>query len=936
VKKLENSEFIKKLRAKDPKIDITFNAERSAIAMARGKITPPMSVAKLKETPYAEARRFIKENSAILGDIDGDTELSDERATTDHRDMTHVAFGQRHGNAIVLGASLSIHYMANGAIYMIKSNLAPAIDLPTKPKLTSGQAIKIAQKHASRNAVPFEKMKPALVVVDAKTLHLENEEQKYYLCWQLGILAPSGKGNPDWIYLVDAIGGKVLLRYSALQTGTGTGYYSTGAALNSELSGAIYRLRDTVTSSGWPVAAKPAIHTYDDAGSSSCTLTNYSEDADDIWGDTAPPARVDNQRPEVDLHRFIGYVLNYYYATFGYNSWDGAGADVQGHTHNEYYNNNAFWSSFYHQIYFADGDGTSYDFMCPLDVVAHELTHGVNHGFNIVQTYDGETGALNEAIADLFGYLIATDYPADCPQPWIHGDQYNITGHGRNMADPARDEFGVVQYDATNNTTKYNSAVNGYYPDHYSIRYTGSSDYHGVHINCPIISHAVYLMIAGGTNRVSGIAVTAIGAIPIEQMLYHVISTPGLLTNSSDFGDFRLAFIEACQTLYPDNLDYLATVKTAFLAVGIGPDLYIRDTLADTGNEPGTLSCMSPDIILRQQPADAAALTLISDTTNGSLCEQIELGPNDHYVYFRIFNRGADAASGTFRLFISPVSTFPTPASWTEVGHYDFPSVASGGLWVPTAANECITLTSAVINALGIGHFCFIGIIESTDDPAPDRTLISSVSEFHDFISHSNNYAWRNCDIVDLIPDAMGNIPITDHTFQINDLDGKDIYRELEIDAHDLPEGTQVIMLMPATKLIGLKAFEAQVLSPKVQRVAMNKAGEEAADGQMQRRQIPLTQLATASNIGKTALAMIKERELKTLRPLYVTPGKVIQLAGITTKRKEKVNVRFIVKFPKNAGTRDATLAFRERTKDGVIGQMNYVFRIREGKNKQK
>jgi Zn-dependent metalloprotease len=141
---------------------------------------------------------------------------------------------------------------------------------------------------------------------------------------------------------------------------------------------------------------------------------------------------------------------------------------------------------------------------------------------------------------------------------------------GRNMIDPSRDAAGVVQYNATNNTTKYNSMRNGFYPDHYSIRYTGTRDEHGVHINCPIITHAVYLMMNGGTHRLSNVTVTAIGVAPVEQMLFEVIST-GLLTNSSDFADFRLAFIQACQTLYPDNLHYLATVKTAFHAVGIGP-----------------------------------------------------------------------------------------------------------------------------------------------------------------------------------------------------------------------------------------------------------------------------------------------------------------------------------------------------------------------------
>jgi hypothetical protein len=130
---------------------------------------------------------------------------------------------------------------------------------------------------------------------------------------------------------------------------------------------------------------------------------------------------------------------------------------------------------------------------------------------------------------------------------------------------------------------------------------------------------------------------------------------------------------------------------------------------------------MSPDIILRRQHADTATLALIGDVNNASLCEDIELGgtAHDHYVNFRIFNRGSVPGSDTFRLFILPVSTFPSPASWHEVGHYDFASIAaSGGMWLPTAGSQCIALTATLIQSLVTGHFCFIGVIESSDDSA--------------------------------------------------------------------------------------------------------------------------------------------------------------------------------------------------------------------------
>lgn len=937
------SKLIEPFRARDPKVAVTLNPEQSAISILRGKLADPVRLDDLRKAPFDHARAFLNRNRGLLGKIDMETELEDARVTTDRQGMTHVIFNQKYGPATVLGGTLSAHYDEEGTLYLIKSDLASSIDLPKAPRLSAEEALKIAQEDAGGDAMRLAPglrgSEPALVVADAPTLHQERGDKRYYLCWKFRLIAPKSRRCPDCIYLVDAISGKVLLTYPAIQTGTGVGFYSQGTALNSEASGATCRLRDTVTSSSWPVATKPVIHTFDDACSTSLGLASYSEDANCIWdnGGTPPANRCDDQRPEVDVHRYLGYVLSYYYLTHGLNSLDNLGMDVKGHAHNMYMPgqlmpNNAFWDPGTMQIYFGDGDGINFNFFTPLDVAGHEFTHGVNDMiFNIVQVYSGETGALNEAIADLFGCLVALDYPAEVPNPWNHGYLYHIPpGHGRNMADPSRDSAGVVQYDDSSENAKYSSAIAGYYPDHYSIRYMGTKDYYGVHINCPIIAHAVYLMIHGGTHRLSGVSVAGIGQSVVEELLYHVISS-GLLAYTSVFADFRKAFILACLTHYPENLDYLATVKASFHAVGIGPDLYIRDTIADQGAEPGTLSCMSPDIILRQQQADAATLALISDVNNGSLGHDIALGPvpSDHYVYFRIFNRGDNSASGTFRLFISPVSTFPVPGSWQEVGHFDFPSVPGGGFWIPSSASDCILLPAAVIGALGAGHFCFIGLIESDADPAPDRMMIHDELEFHDFISKSNNYAWRNCDIIPISPDSSGNLPATIHNFQIHPLKGRNIAaRHLEIDTRDVPKDTQVVLVLPQSRLLGLKALQARLpwANKGLAKIADAILALPLADDQL--LPIPMAQMAELGDAADVIPKKMRAKGAGEIRPLRLPPQKIIRLSGLERINKE-LNIQFIVKFPKNIDAKDITLAFREIEDNRTFGQMNYVFKIR-------
>ena len=380
----------------------------------------------------------------------------------------------------------------------------------------------------------------------------------------------------------------------------------------------------------------------------------------------------------------------------------------------------------------------------------------------------------------------------------------------------------------------------------------------------------------------------------------------------------------------------MATVKAAFFAVGIGPDLYIRDTLADQGEEPGTLSCMSPDIILRQQSADAATLALIGDVNNASLGQNITLGPapSDHYVYFRIFNRGETPASGTFRLFISPVSTFPVPGSWQEVGHFDFPSVPAGGLWIPLTANDCIPLPAAVISALGGGHFCFIGIIESDADPQPDRMLIHDESEFHDFISKSNNYAWRNCDIVPITPDSSGNFPATNHDFQIHPLGRRNAAtRHLEIDTRDMPKDTQVVLVVPQGKFPGMKVLQARLPFAKKGVAKIADAIEALPLATDQFLPIPMALMTELGEAADMIPAEMQAKETGEWRPLRLPSQQIVRLNGLG-KIDKKVDIQFIVKFPKNIGARDATLAFREFEKDKMLGQMNYVFRIRDAKKR--
>lgn len=914
---------VEQLRKADPRVVFVQDAEKFVL---QGKLSAPMDPDTVKKTPHVVARKFLAEHKELLGRIEPQ-ELTDGRASTDQLNMVHVALEQKYGEAHVLGGMLSVHFKADGSVYLVKSDLAQEIDAPKTPKTTVEEARQIAIGHAGAGAALVGDRPPELIVVPAKVVHQERSEHRFFLCWRVDVDQPAAKQPANWVYFIDAEQGKVLFRYNSLIAGTATGYYSAGTQFNSKHSGTVYVTDDESTSGSWSVTPRPHVETFDAAGVYSGTTTTFRTDTDDIWGEEHLPPRESDERFIVDAHRFLGYALSYFYNTHGLNGWNGQGADIRAVAHYGKNVNNAYWSPFYQRILIGDGDGITYDSFAALDVIGHEYTHGVNDGFDVVQVYDGETGALNEAIADSFSSFIALDYPAEDTRPWAAMDRTCLTVHPRDSADPSRDDQDIVRYDATNDTTKFNSVLAGFYPDHYSLRYQGTGDYNGVHCNCPIISHAIYLMANGGTHRFSGITVPAIGVSPVEHMLFYTISTPGLLTNTSQFSDFRAAMLQACLALYPDNLDFLLTVKTAFRAVGIGPDLYVRDFLGDQGQEPGAVSCMSPDIMNRKAQADAVTLGQISDVNNGSLCETIELG-QDNFVYFRIFNRGSSTISGTFRLFVASAGTFPAPASWHEIGSYDFPPVAPGAVWVPAAANECITFPKALIATLGLGHFCFIGVIESLQDPAPDRTQIHDINDFYQFIAMSNNYAWRNCDIENVIPSLPhGQFHVIHKQFTMTGF-GRGVRPfDLEVDTRNLPAGTQIQVLLPRLKARPVKLFDVRnkLLRPEPRIPAAPVA-------------IPLAeQRVTAKPVGKL---IVKPEEILVpaggprldparLTAITVRLDGVTRFAGIQLEDKEVFTIDFTIKFPSNVGARDAYLSFRQLSQGKYLGQMNYLFRLR-------
>ena len=177
-------------------------------------------------------------------------------------------------------------------------------------------------------------------------------------------------------------------------------------------------------------------------------------------------------------HEAAGLAHDYYFNVHGRDSFNGSGATITSTVH---YNNNyvnAFWNG--SQLVYGDGDGDTSDPLTVTDIVAHEFTHAVtDNSSNLI--YANESGALNEAVSDIFGAAIEAYRDGSVSEnTWkIAEEAWTPATAGdalRYMNDPAL----AGDFD--------------YYPD----RYIGSNDNGGVHSNSGIANLAFYLRSEGG------------------------------------------------------------------------------------------------------------------------------------------------------------------------------------------------------------------------------------------------------------------------------------------------------------------------------------------------------------------------------------------------------------------------------------------------------
>ena len=309
-----------------------------------------------------------------------------------------------------------------------------------------------------------------------------------------------------------------------------------------------YRLRES---------GRCGIFTYNSQGVFGCFSTSIDfTDEDSLFTDQINQAGV-------SLHWALENTYDYYLQKHERKSYDDMDSRLLAYANqlfyyepdDIFYPNNAMWRG--NLSTYGAGDGTYYGPWVSLDIVGHEITHGVTQ-YSAELIYQNEPGALNESFSDIFGTMV--EFFAEGGQgDWNMCEdvpRMSSIKPIRSLRDPkslGNPDTYLGEYWVASTTSPHDS-----------------NDYGGVHTNGGVQNHWFYLLSEGGSgvnDNGDAYSVTGIGIEDAEQIAYRNLAV--YLMPTSGYHDARLGSIYSAIDLLGKKSTQVQSVIDAWYAVGI-------------------------------------------------------------------------------------------------------------------------------------------------------------------------------------------------------------------------------------------------------------------------------------------------------------------------------------------------------------------------------
>ncbi len=333
---------------------------------------------------------------------------------------------------------------------------------------------------------------------------------------------------------VDALTGEIVNKVNRIHDadvpGTGTSLYNGTVNIIVDSFAGEYRLREYGTGGG--------IQTFNMQNG-----TNYNTAVDYIDPDINFTDQ--NDQAGVSVHWATEGTYDYYLTIHNRNSYNNTGATLFSYVSFDVNYNNAFWDGT--RMTYGDGDGFWFSPLVGIDVVGHELTHGVTqYSANLV--YANEPGALNESFSDVFGTAVEF-YLEGSTADWLIGEDITLQAPFvvRSMENPnlawQPDTYKGTNWDFQTQEVHTNSGVQNFWFYLLSVGGTGSND-------------------NGDPYSVTGIGIDDASKIAYRNLTVY-------LTPTSNFHNARAGSINAAADLFGLGSQQYLSVIEAWNAVGV-------------------------------------------------------------------------------------------------------------------------------------------------------------------------------------------------------------------------------------------------------------------------------------------------------------------------------------------------------------------------------
>jgi len=460
-------------------------------------------------------------------------------SNTDNLGMHHRLLQQYYNGIPLEGMGYRVHER-DGFVTSANGKAVRDIKLDTQIMLSEEEAFHLAVNFLQTKDNTFRNGKQLIVSKD-----FTFTPKSFFIAFQFDIDVSL---TERWRISIDASNGQVVNKVSLVNTcfkedesplpyafGTGTTNYYGTQTIRVERAGDGSRLVGQTENGG-------TIETYDFRNREARYLFFGLYSPYDFFSQDST-FNNPGDKPAVSVHWAAEQACDYYFKIHGRNSFDNNGAAVKSLVHVGVNYDNAFWTG----KVMGFGDGRNERPPVELDVVSHELTHGVTQYEAHLQYYY-EPGALNESFSDILGKAVEF-YTFGDTATWQMARHWRDGGL-RDFSDP-----------------NLKNQPDTYFGD---MWYTDYGDNGGVHYNSGVQNFWFYLLCEGGegiNDHAMSYSINAIGMDVATKIAYRNLTE--YLISTSDYLDSRIGSLLAAADLYGKNSNAYREVDKAWDAVGV-------------------------------------------------------------------------------------------------------------------------------------------------------------------------------------------------------------------------------------------------------------------------------------------------------------------------------------------------------------------------------